>query len=215
MERLIQRFVTQLTARSRNQQPYNPGRGQNAPDNHSSDTKLNLHLYFPIPARARFYATSSFRPRRHPRSRPRKRSVSDIHNHSTLNGIRPSRTYATYRTYRSNPRRARTVPKRPARGTEKVCGSIGAATSASANLRTVYRTGERERIQELRPDILLTNFMMLELLMTRQNTLDQIVVSVANDLDFIVLDDLHTYRGRQGADVAMLVRRIRDRLCRH
>jgi hypothetical protein len=28
------------------------------------------------------------------------------------------------------------------------------------------------------------------------------------------LDELHTYRGRQGADVAMLVRRVRDRLCR-
>ena len=28
---------------------------------------------------------------------------------------------------------------------------------------------------------------------------------------FIVLDELHTYRGRQGADVAILVRRLRDR----
>ena len=73
---------------------------------------------------------------------------------------------------------------------------------------------ERERIRELRPDILLTNFMMLELLMTRQNSLDQAVISNAHNLDFIVLDELHTYRGRQGADVAMLVRRLRDRLCR-
>jgi superfamily II DNA/RNA helicase len=73
---------------------------------------------------------------------------------------------------------------------------------------------ERERIRELCPDILLTNFMMLELLMTRQNSLDQAVISNATDLDFIVLDELHTYRGRQGADVAMLVRRLRDRLCR-
>ncbi|HWA69095.1 MAG TPA: DEAD/DEAH box helicase, partial [Rhizomicrobium sp.] len=73
---------------------------------------------------------------------------------------------------------------------------------------------ERERIRVLRPDILLTNFMMLELLMTRQNSLDQAVISNAQDLDFIVLDELHTYRGRQGADVAMLVRRLRDRLCR-
>ncbi len=73
---------------------------------------------------------------------------------------------------------------------------------------------ERERIRQLCPDILLTNFMMLELLMTRQNSLDQAVISNAKDLDFIVLDELHTYRGRQGADVAMLVRRLRDRLCR-
>src|SRR3954453_1044491 len=56
--------------------------------------------------------------------------------------------------------------------------------------------------------------MMLELLMTRQNSLDQAVISNAQNLDFIVLDELHTHRGRQGADVAMLVRRLRDRLCR-
>ncbi len=29
-------------------------------------------------------------------------------------------------------------------------------------------------------------------------------------LHFLVLDELHTYRGRQGADVAMLVRRVRE-----
>jgi superfamily II DNA/RNA helicase len=72
---------------------------------------------------------------------------------------------------------------------------------------------ERERIREAKPDILLTNFMMLELLMTRQNALDRAVISNAHGLDFLVLDELHTYRGRQGADVAMLVRRVRDRLC--
>jgi Lhr-like helicase len=73
---------------------------------------------------------------------------------------------------------------------------------------------ERERIRDAKPDILLTNFMMLELLMTRQNPLDRTVIANAQGLDFIVLDELHTYRGRQGADVAMLVRRLRDRLCR-
>jgi Lhr-like helicase len=73
---------------------------------------------------------------------------------------------------------------------------------------------ERDRIKEAKPDILLTNFMMLELLMTRQSTLDRAVITNAEGLDFLVLDELHTYRGRQGADVAMLVRRVRDRLCR-
>jgi Lhr-like helicase len=73
---------------------------------------------------------------------------------------------------------------------------------------------ERELIKRSKPDILLTNFMMLELLMTRQNERDQTVIANATDLDFLVLDELHTYRGRQGADVAMLVRRVRDRLCR-
>lgn len=73
---------------------------------------------------------------------------------------------------------------------------------------------ERDLIRYAKPDILLTNFMMLELLMTRQSERDRQVIANAEGLDFIVLDELHTYRGRQGADVAMLVRRLRDRLCR-
>ncbi len=71
---------------------------------------------------------------------------------------------------------------------------------------------ERQRIAENPPDILLTNFMMLELLMTRQDELDRKVIGNCQDLRFLVLDELHTYRGRQGADVALLVRRVRERL---
>ncbi|SAL49326.1 DEAD/DEAH box helicase [Caballeronia concitans] len=75
--------------------------------------------------------------------------------------------------------------------------------------------GERKRIAAAKPDIILTNFMMLELLMTRQDGLDQEVVTNMEGLEFLVLDELHTYRGRQGADVAMLVRRVRERLGAH
>lgn len=71
---------------------------------------------------------------------------------------------------------------------------------------------ERKRIAAAKPDIILTNFMMLELLMTRQDDLDQGVIANMEGLEFLVLDELHTYRGRQGADVAMLVRRVRERL---
>ena len=70
---------------------------------------------------------------------------------------------------------------------------------------------ERQRIADDPPDILLTNFMMAELLLTRQDSLDTKVIENASGLDFIVLDELHTYRGRQGADVAILVRRLRNR----
>ncbi len=33
--------------------------------------------------------------------------------------------------------------------------------------------------------------------------------AIYGNLRFLVFDELHTYRGRQGADVAMLIRRIR------
>jgi ATP-dependent helicase YprA (DUF1998 family) len=72
-------------------------------------------------------------------------------------------------------------------------------------------TEERERLANSAPDILLTNFMMLELIMTRPTEIDRKVIRAAQGLDFLVLDELHTYRGRQGADVAMLVRRVRER----
>jgi superfamily II DNA/RNA helicase len=71
---------------------------------------------------------------------------------------------------------------------------------------------ERKRIADNPPDILLTNFMMLELLMTRQEEVDRRVIDNCVGLQFLVLDELHTYRGRQGADVALLVRRVRERL---
>lgn len=73
-------------------------------------------------------------------------------------------------------------------------------------------TDERRAIADSPPDILLTNFMMLELLMTRQDELDRKVISNCAGLEFLVLDEFHTYRGRQGADVALLVRRVRERL---
>ena len=70
---------------------------------------------------------------------------------------------------------------------------------------------ERERIAKNPPDILLTNYVMLELIMTRFDESDKAVREHAAGLRFLVLDELHTYRGRQGADVALLVRRVRER----
>jgi ATP-dependent helicase YprA (DUF1998 family) len=67
---------------------------------------------------------------------------------------------------------------------------------------------ERRDIIANPPDILLTNFMMAELILTRVH--EQGLVRAAQGLQFLVLDELHTYRGLQGADVALLIRRIRD-----
>lgn len=71
---------------------------------------------------------------------------------------------------------------------------------------------DRQAIADHPPDILLTNFMMLELILTRYEATDRRVVEHCQGLEFLILDELHTYRGRQGADVALLVRRLRERL---
>lgn len=69
-------------------------------------------------------------------------------------------------------------------------------------------TEEQDKIVANPPDILLTNYVMLELMLTRPR--EKALVRAASGLRFLVLDELHTYRGRQGADVAMLVRRARN-----
>lgn len=67
---------------------------------------------------------------------------------------------------------------------------------------------QRRQIQAHTPDILLTNYVMLEYILTRPD--DRRLITRATDLRYLVLDELHTYRGRQGADVGMLTRRVRD-----
>ena len=68
---------------------------------------------------------------------------------------------------------------------------------------------DRDRIRANPPDILLTNYVMLELLLTRPDD-RRSLIRMAEGLEFLVFDELHTYRGRQGADVAMLIRRVKD-----
>ena len=69
----------------------------------------------------------------------------------------------------------------------------------------------RDAILNNPPDVLLTNYVMLELILTRPREREHLI-KAAGDLKFLVLDELHTYRGRQGADVSMLVRRLRETL---
>lgn len=68
---------------------------------------------------------------------------------------------------------------------------------------------ERAQILANPPDILLTNYVMLELILTRPDERSALI-QAAQGLQFLVLDELHTYRGRQGADVGLLVRRVRE-----
>ncbi len=68
----------------------------------------------------------------------------------------------------------------------------------------------RQEILNNPPDILLTNYVMLELILTRPH--EKKLIDASSALQFLVFDELHTYRGRQGADVGMLIRRLRATL---
>jgi superfamily II DNA or RNA helicase len=67
----------------------------------------------------------------------------------------------------------------------------------------------RKKTEKEEPDIILTNYMMLELIMTRQSE-QWMRESMIDNLQFLVFDELHTYRGRQGSDVSLLIRRIKN-----
>jgi len=68
----------------------------------------------------------------------------------------------------------------------------------------------RQALRQHPPHLLLTNYMMAELMLVRPE--DQRFLDTAGGgLRYLVFDELHTYRGRQGADVALLIRRLKER----
>lgn len=66
---------------------------------------------------------------------------------------------------------------------------------------------DRHIIRRQAPDILLTNYKMLDQLLLREAD-QQIWAQSATSLQYLVLDEFHTYDGAQGTDVSMLLRRL-------
>lgn len=70
----------------------------------------------------------------------------------------------------------------------------------------------REEMRETPPHLLLTNYAMLEYLLLRPQDMHLFPSDGAGTWRFLVIDEAHVYDGTQGAEVAMLVRRLRDRV---
>ncbi len=76
----------------------------------------------------------------------------------------------------------------------------------------------RHEIQCAPPDLLVTNYSMLEYMMMRpieRSIFDMTREFLEHNLDedfLVVLDEAHLYRGAAGAEVSLLLRRLRDRL---
>lgn len=64
---------------------------------------------------------------------------------------------------------------------------------------------DRDEIRRVRPDLLITNYKMLDLLLQRP---EDHRLWQDSALAYVVLDEFHTYDGAQGTDVAMLLRRL-------
>ncbi|WP_037801852.1 DEAD/DEAH box helicase [Streptomyces sp. NRRL F-5135] len=81
-------------------------------------------------------------------------------------------------------------------------GEASARRAASPYGRVMV---DRAEIRRNPPDILITNYKMLDLLLQRQH--DAPLWQDA-ELAYVVIDEFHTYDGAQGTDVAMLLRRL-------
>ncbi|OPX93178.1 MAG: putative ATP-dependent helicase Lhr [Pelotomaculum sp. PtaB.Bin104] len=72
----------------------------------------------------------------------------------------------------------------------------------------------REEMREKPPHILLTNYAMLEYLLLRPKDCVFFDVDADKTWKFIILDEAHTYKGAKGIELAMLLRRLKDRVVR-
>ncbi|MDQ2085215.1 DEAD/DEAH box helicase [Herbivorax sp. ANBcel31] len=86
---------------------------------------------------------------------------------------------------------------------------------ASSNDAELYTRGE---MQDICPDILITNYCMLEYMMMRpieqsfwEKTIEWLSCCKDNKL-LLVMDEAHMYRGASGGEVSLLIRRLMDKL---
>ena len=76
----------------------------------------------------------------------------------------------------------------------------------------------RHEVQAAPPDLLVTNYSMLEYMLMRPiertvfDTTRAFLDKNPNEKFLVVLDEAHLYRGASGAEVGLLLRRLRDRL---
>lgn len=70
----------------------------------------------------------------------------------------------------------------------------------------------RDAMQEAPPHILLTNYAMLEYLLLRPFEAPFFDNETGDHWKFLVLDEIHVYDGAKGAEMGMLLRRVRDRV---
>ena len=82
-------------------------------------------------------------------------------------------------------------------------------TTAMAPERVI---ADREALLEGPPDILLTNYKMLDYLLVRPSDQRLWRRNEPGALRYLVVDELHTFDGAQGTDLACLIRRLRVRL---
>ena len=71
----------------------------------------------------------------------------------------------------------------------------------------------REKMRQTPPNILITNYAMLEYLLLRPDDNVFFDGDYAKFWRFLILDEAHTYSGAKGIETSMLIRRLKQRVC--
>jgi len=111
----------------------------------------------------------------------------------------------------------------------RIARTIAAAPALQGKVRAGLFVGESERephvvmdndmiitdkstLRQSPPDILLTNYKMLDYMLVRPGDMDLWKLNRPDTLKFLIVDELHTFDGAQGTDLACLIRRLKSRL---
>ena len=84
--------------------------------------------------------------------------------------------------------------------------------SAHKTMGREHVVTDRDTLRERPPDILLTNYKMLDYLLVRPFDFRLWRHNEPGTLRYLVVDELHAFDGAQGTDLACLIRRLRVRL---
>ena len=109
---------------------------------------------------------------------------------------------------------ARAIDRNPALHDKVTAGLyVGGREETPRKTMTVdHVITDRETLRRRPPDILLTNYKMLDYLMIRPSDQRLWRHNEPGTLRYLVVDELHTFDGAQGTDLACLIRRLRSRL---
>lgn len=89
-------------------------------------------------------------------------------------------------------------------------GGLGASSHSRMTESNII--SDRHKLRESPPDLLLTNYKMLDYLLIRPKDKPLWEKNHPDTLRYVVVDELHTFDGAQGTDLACLLRRLKTRL---
>jgi DEAD/DEAH box helicase domain-containing protein len=86
-------------------------------------------------------------------------------------------------------------------------GETPTLANAATRRDRPWRVGDRTTLRASPPPVLVTNATMLEYMLIRNNDAG-ILARSQGTLEFVVLDEAHSYMGAQAAEIALLLRRV-------